>query len=272
MTRPVPPGLRLLAEEMFAIVPPPPNANREIGERFILHAPENGNVAFTGVMRVRLGEDDVEAAVEEVRGRFRALGRESATWWVGPSSQPPGLAQELRRLGLRPLEHPQVESRYEALVLLDEPDEPPSDVVARRVRDPEEYRAALRIYFEVAEPGQDVEAATATFAEHYEQRHVSGENVTYLAWVDGEPVASGSAHFTPDGAALTGGYTLEQHRGRGAYRALVRARWQDAADSGTPGLAVMGGSMSAPALQRLGFQSLGTVELLVDDFGSARAS
>jgi hypothetical protein len=91
----------------------------------------------------------------------------------------------------------------------------------------------------------------------------------YLAWVDDEPAASGSAHFTPDGAAVTGGYTLERYRGRGAYRALVHARWRDAEARGSPGLAVLAGSKSGPILERLGFQSLGTVEVLLDDLTGA---
>jgi predicted acetyltransferase len=55
---------------------------------------------------------------------------------------------------------------------------------------------------------------------------------------------------------LSGGATAPWARGRGAYRALVRARWEDAAARGTPTLAVQAGSMSAPILRRLGFEKV----------------
>ena len=53
-------------------------------------------------------------------------------------------------------------------------------------------------------------------------------NVDYLAWLDGEPVARATASFGPHGVTLFGGATIPEARGRGAYRALVAARWDDA--------------------------------------------
>lgn len=50
-----------------------------------------------------------------------------------------------------------------------------------------------------------------------------------------------------------GGATAEWARGRGAYRAVVRVRWDAAVERGTPALAVGAGSMSRPILERLGF-------------------
>lgn len=268
----VPPGLRLLAEEMFFVTPPPPNANREVRDEYVLHAPESRVVAFTGVGRVRLAAEAVEETVEELRERFAALGRDSVAWWVGPSATPDGLVQRLRELGLRPLDHPTAEPRYTAMVLVSAPAEARPGIVARRVKDLDEFRTATRIYFAVNDPGHQSWVDTPQFAEFYERRHVSGDSVSYLAWVDGEPAAMATAHFTPEGAALNGGSTLPDMRGRGAYRALVRARWDDAVASGAPGLAVLAGAMSRPILERLGFQSLGEVEVLVDELPSSRES
>ena len=53
---------------------------------------------------------------------------------------------------------------------------------------------------------------------------------------------------------------------RGAYRALLRARWDDAVSLGTPVLITQGGSMSRPILERLGFEPVGHVHMLMDDF------
>ena len=47
---------------------------------------------------------------------------------------------------------------------------------------------------------------------------------TFLAFVDGSPVAAGYASYTPLGLLLFGGATLPSARGRGAYRSLVVPR------------------------------------------------
>ena len=52
-------------------------------------------------------------------------------------------------------------------------------------------------------------------------------NVVYLAYVDGQPVARASGSFGDEAVSLFGGSTLPEARGRGAYRALVAARWED---------------------------------------------
>jgi GNAT superfamily N-acetyltransferase len=57
---------------------------------------------------------------------------------------------------------------------------------------------------------------------------------------------------------------LPQARGRGVYRALVRARWDDAVALGTPALCVHAGAMSRPILERRGFTCIGEVDVLGD--------
>ena len=61
-----------------------------------------------------------------------------------------------------------------------------------------------------------------------------------------------------------GGAVLPELRRRGAYRALVRARWEHAAERGTPLLVVQAGAMSAPVLDGLGFVRHGEIRLFVD--------
>ena len=64
--------------------------------------------------------------------------------------------------------------------------------------------------------------------------------------------------------SLAGGSTREEMRGRGAYRALVRARWDAAVERGTPALTVGAESMSRPILERLGFIDVGWTGCLTD--------
>ncbi len=66
--------------------------------------------------------------------------------------------------------------------------------------------------------------------------------------------------------SLFGGSTLPEARGRGAYRALVAARWQDAVDRGTPVLVTQASPLSRPILARLGFRELCEIRILLDKF------
>jgi predicted acetyltransferase len=91
------------------------------------------------------------------------------------------------------------------------------------------------------------------------------------AWLDGELVAAGTASATEHGLLLYGGATLPDARGRGAYRALLHARWQNAVENGTPALITQGGSMSRPILERLGFERVGEIHMLLDEFGERDA-
>jgi hypothetical protein len=100
-------------------------------------------------------------------------------------------------------------------------------------------------------------------------RWESAVNLRHAAWLDGELVSTGTAAVTEHGLLLYGGATLRRARGRGAYRALLAARWDDAVRNGTPALITQGGSMSRPILERLGFERVGEVHMLVDDFGTS---
>ena len=79
----------------------------------------------------------------------------------------------------------------------------------------------------------------------------------------GTPVAFAIADRSPVGLFLAGGATLPEARGRGCYRALVRARWDEAIGARPPGLAVQAQyESSAPILRRLGFVETATIHTL----------
>jgi hypothetical protein len=65
---------------------------------------------------------------------------------------------------------------------------------------------------------------------------------------------------------MIGGSVRVDRRGRGAYRALVRARWDAAVERDTPALTVSAGAMSGPVLDRLGFATIGQGDVLSDRF------
>ena len=89
----------------------------------------------------------------------------------------------------------------------------------------------------------------------------------FVALVDGEVVGGASVVQGAHAGFMSGGYTRVEMRGRGVYRALVRARWEAVVAAGTPALTVTAGQMSRPILERLGFQTVGWVDCLLDDFG-----
>jgi GNAT superfamily N-acetyltransferase len=88
----------------------------------------------------------------------------------------------------------------------------------------------------------------------------------YLAYVDGRPVGRATGSFSEHGVTLFGASVLPEARGRGAYRALVAARWADAVERGTPLLVTQAGPMSHPILVRLGFREVCRIRALADRF------
>jgi GNAT superfamily N-acetyltransferase len=132
----------------------------------------------------------------------------------------------------------------------------PTDVVVRRAESDEDEAIGARI------------AAAAFGAPAAVPRAFDpdGPTVTYLAFLDGEPVARATGSFSEYGVSLFGGATLPQARGRGAYRALVHARWRDAADRGTPVAFTQAGRQSRPILARLGFREVCEIRILLDAF------
>ena len=82
--------------------------------------------------------------------------------------------------------------------------------------------------------------------------------------MDGEPAGFARAVFTREAAILLGGSTLPWARGRGVYTSLVHARWRETVERGLARIAVSAGPMSAPILERLGFEAIGKVRLLRD--------
>jgi len=215
------------------------------------------------VQRQRMRTDEIDDVIEEVRSLLRERGRGRTQWEVGSSAEPPDLVERLLERGLVPDREPYAV----ALVLTHEPPPPPADVVAKRVETYEEYAAANAVQWEAFDmPENEIAELRPKLPQMWEET----VNVMHAAWLDGEVVSAGTSSLTDHGLLLYGGATLARARGRGAYRAVLHARWQEAVANGTPALITQGGSMSRPILERLGFERVGEVHMLVDDFGQRR--
>jgi hypothetical protein len=254
-----------LAENANAYTALGPDEERIANDRFVIWFGSVDAPWSTVVQRLRLGDDDLEEQVAEIRELVRARGRAACTWEIADSATPADLRERLLELGCVPDREPYAVG----MVLRQAPPWPEtSGVVARRVESVEELRSAIRIAgvaFEMSR--EELEQTLAQAEERFPQQGERG--ATYLAWVDGEPVAQAYAAYTEHGLLLFGGATLPTARGRGAYRALVRARWEDAVARGTPALVTHAGAMSRPILARLGFEELAAIWILLDRFDTA---
>jgi GNAT superfamily N-acetyltransferase len=215
--------------------------------------------SFTQVSHLRVDPDAVAEVIHEVRAEITRRRHRRATWHVGSSASPADLVDRLRAHGLVADDH------NAALVLSREPAAGPAGVVARRVESLEEFALSVEIAA-IAFESEHVREWADIVAERFELERAGRAPRAYLGFVDGEPVASAQVLLEPGCPAglLVGGAVLPAARGRGAYRALVRARWDDALAAGFEALCVHAGAMSRPILERLGFECVAEIEVLAD--------
>jgi GNAT superfamily N-acetyltransferase len=250
--------LREIAEYPNSFGPLGPNSERIVTDRYTLCM--GPGKTWNTVQRQRMRADEVDAVLEEVRATLRERGRDKTQWEVGSSAEPPDLVVRLLERGLIRDKEPYAV----ALVLTHAPEPPPPEIVARRIQTFDEYAAANAVQWKAFDmPAEEVEEARALLPKLWKET----VGITHAVWLEGEIVAAGTAAPTEHGLLLYGGATLPRARGRGAYRALLRARWEDAQRNGTPALITQGGSMSRPILERLGFERVGEIHMLLDEFG-----
>jgi hypothetical protein len=249
-------------------LPPPdhPYKVRQLGGLQIGYLPE---AAFAVVSVRRIPAAQVEERVATVRSLLADAGFGRAAWLVSEAAEPNGLAERLLELGLARWEQ-ETEGfapRFRNMVLAADPAAAPAGVSARQVETFAEFVAARNVAidaFEVSE--QDRELTERTHLETWEWHERLPDFKTFAAFADGEIVGIANALFGANAAFMVGGSVREDARGRGAYRALVRARWDAAVERGTPALTVTAGSMSGPILDRLGFVTVCEGDGLEDRF------
>lgn len=250
-------ALLAAAEEPGLVTPPGPGARLVPGEGFTLVARSGG----VTVERVRLAPGGAAAAVASARGLARALAATDLVWWVGALASPPGLVAALVAEGLVPFPGEPVLRT----VTTDRPPPAPAGVEVVAIEDVATYRTAMELDADVwGIPPAERDVRRARRDAVWESERASGLVDHHLALVDGRPAGVGRMVAVPEAGVLMGGAVAPWARGRGAYRALVHARWQAAASRGLPRLVTSAGAMSAPILERLGFTAIGEVRLLRD--------
>jgi hypothetical protein len=217
---------------------------------------------WAGVSGVRVGPDEVEALLADVRERVPP--GKALTWWLDPGTQPPDLHERLLALGLR--EPRDRGSLLHALACVDEPPPGPPEVEVTRVATFEDHLAATQVMWEAfATPDDRREDQRQHLRSEFEAARDAGVPVTFLARIDGRAVGVGRSIYSDRGVFLIAGSVLEWARGRGVYRALVRTRWDDAVARGTPALVTEAlPDTSYPILKHVGFVDVCTIRRLED--------
>jgi ribosomal protein S18 acetylase RimI-like enzyme len=236
------------ALDRFAVTPaaylPPASGRRRIETaRWILDAGSR-DAFLTGL---RFEPDSAPSVLTDVRRRAPGLPLTLTT-------ERADLAGAFRALGFDD-PAPPIAATCAALAL-DHAPPATTGIEVRRVATYDEFLVGLDIEDTVFGYSRRDEAAAI-----YEQRRARPRE-EWLAFCYGRAVAYGSAVAGPLGLYLSGGGTLPDARGRGAYRALVRARWEHAVKLGTPALVVHAQDASRPILEQLGFRRVATIHEL----------
>lgn len=234
-----------------------PDVERHIEDRFGVIQ----GMTWAGVFGIRAGSSDVATLLEDVRARIPA-GKDVA-WWLDPDAEPADLREQLIALGL---EVPETGHTLHSLACVEEPRATAEGIDVRRVETFADHEAACEIMWDAfdTKPEQR-EKQRAHLREEFEAQQSSQVPVTFLAHLDGRPAGIGRSVYSDRGSFLIAGAVVPWARGRGVYRALVRARWDDAVARGAPALVTEAmPDTSYPILKRLGFVDVSTIRRLKD--------
>lgn len=221
--------------------------------------------------RVFGSDRDAAALVDEIGEVALGLGRERLWWRVSDQTRPRGLEAELVLRGA------QLTERTDVLALPLAPRLPdfrvPGDVTVRRVLDEQGLRDVYLIQHDAFGGSEPTPGQLAVGLRELEVGRDDDSVGRFVAYVDRTPAGAGGWGSVDGVCRLWGGCTHTSWRGRGAYRAVLRARLATAAAAGaTLGLTHGVVDTSSPILRRLGFERYGEERVLRTDIaGQGRA-
>lgn len=218
--------------------------------RFLRPAPGMSFVLYS-----RLDEATADAAIDEQLAYFREHAQ-PFEWKVYGHDRPADLARRLAARGFE-CEEP------EAIMVLELDGAPasllspadsilPAGATLRRVTDPAGIGDVAGVMSRVW--NEDFSWMHDRFGEYLA---IPGYMSLYVIDADGRPASAGWTYFTEGRfSGLWGGSTVEEHRGRGLYTALLAVRVQEARARGYRYLTIDAGDMSRPIVERHGFRLL----------------
>jgi len=210
---------------------------------------------------VNVEPDELEQLVAQVRALARTR---NYVWWIGPATRPPDLEERLRALGF--VDPEDKVGTLRAVALTEQPRANPQEIDVVRVESFEDFAAGHEVQWDAFDvPAERREQRRARLRDDYEESLEVGIPVAFLARLDGKAAATAMAVPAERGVYLIAGATAQWARGRGLYRALVRARWDYAVERGTPALvSAANPDTSYPILKSVGFEDVCTIVRLED--------
>jgi hypothetical protein len=221
--------LHEFAEDVYAYIGTKPWQTMLDTERFVLKHSDTEDATGGIATRIRLNAS-FEQGVQDVKSWFVARGRHAFFWMVGPSATPGDFLQRLLELGAVPVE------TAACMLLRIEPPPVATSYTIRPLVSLAEHEERVDVDAVASgwdEPQRD--AAKRAVREHYADLDPSRGEI-FGAFADERLIAFGAARYTRLAVFLDGAVTLPEARGSGAYRALVRARWDEAVRRRTPAL------------------------------------
>jgi GNAT superfamily N-acetyltransferase len=215
--------------------------------RYVVVADAGG--VWAAVEGIRLRDGEAVDAVAEVRDVLAKTGTRVASWWLSDRATPAGVEEQLLDAGLQLMADDYL---LQGLLATTPPPPGPPDVEVRRAETVDDWLAVRRLQQDVFDNPPERRSSPAELTSEFERARIA----LFGAWLDGELVGAGAATPSSRGLLLWGGAVREDARGRGCYRALVRARWDEAVRLGTPALTVSANESSGPALLHLGFEKV----------------
>jgi hypothetical protein len=218
--------------------------------------PSSGSSVSNEVVLSVLGAD----AEQVVRRTIREYADAGVAfkWQVVPQTEPADLGAILERYGFTWIDIRGMAITTQGATLPAITVEPVTPATLR-----EYYDAFARGWgptgFSIADPD-------AWLADHA-RVIAAGTHAMYLARIAGQAAGTAGTCFKPRSGYLVGGNVVEEHRGRGVYRALVTARLHALAARGIPLAVTQARELtSAPMLEHMGFETVcrGRVYRLAD--------
>jgi GNAT superfamily N-acetyltransferase len=223
--------------------------------RFVVVGGADG--VWASVQGIRLRDGEARDAVAEVRALLAPAGTRVVSWWLTERATPEDVEEQLLEAGLEIVPR---DYRLDALLATTAPPAGPPEIEVRRATSAEQW-ATIR---ELQDSVFDNPRERRPTREQLLAEFPGTNSVLFGAWLDGELVGAGAASPSSRGLLLWGGSVRADARGRGCYRALVRARWDEAVRRGTPALTVSANDKSGPALRKLGFETVLQLRRLED--------
>jgi GNAT superfamily N-acetyltransferase len=215
--------------------------------RFVVVAGTDG--IWASVQRLRLEDGEAAEAIAEVRELLAPVRTRVVSWWLSELATPRDAEEQLLDAGLELVADDYL---LDGLLATRPPPAGPPEVEVRLVTTPEEWADVRELQDGIFDNPPERRPTREKLLTEFGLT----EAALFGAWLDGELVGAGGATPSNRGMLLWGGSVRPDARGRGCYRALVRARWDDAVRRGTPALTVSANDESGPALRKLGFEKV----------------